>query len=71
METYQSHYITILPSGYGHWKVTFHNYRGKDRTFTTNDSQAIDDYNSEEKDGRIIRKRRGYLSLKDQLKNNL
>jgi len=34
-------HLTILPAGYGHWKVTF-DLRGKSITKVTTNSQAID-----------------------------
>lgn len=62
--------ITILPSGYGHWKISMQ-YYNKTIITITNNSQAIDDYKSEdwEKDGRVLRKNRGYNLLKNELVN--
>ena len=64
-------HITILKSGYGHWKITME-YRGKDISTTTTNSMAIDDYNCDEfeKDGRVLRKKRGYKQLKNELVRN-
>jgi hypothetical protein len=61
------HDLRILPAGYGHWKIQT-TYRGKVISCTTTDSMAIDDFNSEpdEKDGRQLRHRRGYNSLRDE-----
>ena len=58
------HNLTILPSGYGHWKISC-DYRGKRISCITNDSEAVDDYKSnpgEKKDG-CNRIKSGYLCL--------
>lgn len=54
-------YITVLPSGYGHWKVES-TYRGKRVSGITSDSQLIDRYKSL-KDNRD----RGIISVENQL----
>lgn len=61
-------YISILPSGYGHWKISME-YRKKTISCVTSNSTAIDDYRSDEfeKDGRVLRKKRGYECLKSEL----
>lgn len=61
-------YISILPNGYGHWKISM-DYRNKTISTITNNSTAIDDYNTDEfeKDGRELRKKRGYNQLKREL----
>ena len=48
------HNLTILPSGYGHWKISC-DYRGKRISCITNDSEAVDNFKSERGD-----KRNGY-----------
>jgi len=35
--------LTVMPSGYGHWKITTTHY-GKRISCTTNNSMAIDTY---------------------------
>ena len=42
----KNHFITILPAGHGHFKVTTHHY-GKEISTVTTDTRAIDDYNSD------------------------
>ncbi len=37
--------LTILPSGHGHWSVEFE-FRGKRKKLITNNSLAVDRYNS-------------------------
>ena len=61
-------YISILPSGYGHWKISME-YRNKEISCVTNNSTAIDDYRCDEfeKDGRELRKKRGFEQLKSEL----
>jgi hypothetical protein len=57
-----------LPSGYGHYKVGI-KYRNKLITTITTNMPAIDDYRSEdgERDGRILRKKRGYDLLRSEI----
>jgi len=57
-----------VPSGHGHYKVGI-NYRGKLITTITNNMPAVDDYKSEdgEKDGRVLRRKRGYESLRNEI----
>ena len=56
------HSITIMPAGFGHYNVTVHNWHKKDKTFVTNNTSAINDWNSQdgEKDGKAVRKIRAY-----------
>lgn len=65
--------IEVKQTWYGHWRVSMQ-YRGKQLSAITTNSMAIDDYNSDEdeKDGRILRKKRGYEYLKAEIlrKNN-
>lgn len=62
------HKLHITPSGYGHWKIATTHY-GKEISTVTTDSMSIDDYNSEddEKDGRELRKLRGYNALRSEI----
>lgn len=53
-------HLQIQMSGYGHWKVTMPVF-GKNYTFITNDSSAVDDYKDYDN---IRRHRRGYRALK-------
>lgn len=57
-----------LPSGYGHYKIGII-YRGKEYSTITSDMSSIDDYKSDpyEKDGRELRHKRGYLSLRNEI----
>lgn len=57
----RKYYITVLPSGYGHWKITSQ-LRGKLISGITTDSQLIDRY-SELKDDRS----RGILAVEKEL----
>lgn len=43
----KNHFITIMPSGYGHWKVTTQHY-GKEISAVTTDTRAIDTYNDDD-----------------------
>lgn len=63
--------LTIKFNGYGHWKIEC-DYRGKRISTVTTNSQAIDDYNSDEseRDGRVLRKIRGYKTLIAEIKRN-
>lgn len=63
----KSYYLRIRQTCYGHWEVTT-NYYGKEISCTTTDSMSIDDYNSDEyeRDGRELRRKRGYLCLRSQ-----
>ena len=42
----KNQFITIMPSGYGLWKVTTHHY-GKEISAVTTDTRAIDAYNDD------------------------
>lgn len=57
-----------MKTGYGHWRITIE-YYGKEISSTTTNSMAVDDYNCEEweKDGRELRKNRGYNSLRNEI----
>jgi hypothetical protein len=57
--------LTVTPSGHGHYKVTTTHYN-KEIYCITNNMSAIDDFKSEDwdKDGRELRKLRGYKSLR-------
>ena len=60
--------LTILPSGYGHWKISC-DYRGKQIHAITTNSVAIDNFNSdpfEKKDGRN-RVKEGYQDLINEI----
>lgn len=61
-------YISILFSAHGHWKISMQ-YRNKTISCITTNSTAIDDYRCDEfeKDGRVLRKKRGYEKLKSEL----
>lgn len=61
------HHLEVHPSGYGHYKITTIHY-GKEINCTTNNMPAIDDFKSEdfEKDGRELRKLRGYRTLRGE-----
>lgn len=63
----KNNYLTITFKGYGHWKIAT-NYYGKEISCMNNDSLSVDDYNSEEdeRDGRELRKKRGYWNLRNQ-----
>jgi hypothetical protein len=54
--------------GYGHYRVTTM-YYGKEISCVTTNMRAVDDYNSDdyEKDGRQLRKRRGYNALRGEV----
>ncbi len=54
-------YIQIMPSGYGHWKITV-DYYGKSISCTTTNSMAIDDYKSDDDKRRL----RGLISLRNE-----
>ena len=43
--------LTLMPSGYGHYKITI-NYRGKQYSATTSNMPAIDAYKSDKGDYR-------------------
>ena len=60
--------ISVTKTGYGHWKISMTHYNKEISCVTTN-SQAIDDYSSDdfEKDGREFRKKRGYNTLKSEI----
>lgn len=60
--------LNILKTGYGHWKVSISHY-SKVLSATTTNSVAIDDYNCDEyeKEGRELRKKRGYTSLRNEV----
>ncbi len=55
-------------SGYGHQKVTVQNYRKKDRTFITTNTQATDDF--KDKDNQRV-SNRGYKALMGELQAKL
>jgi hypothetical protein len=59
--------LSVMFSGYGHYKVTT-TYYGKEISCTTTDMPSIDDFNSDEheRDGRELRKLRGYKSLRSE-----
>ena len=61
------HPLLVTPNGYGHWHVATR-YRGELIGTITTNSMAIDDWNSEEdeKDGRQLRKLRGYNALRSE-----
>ena len=60
--------LSITKTGYGHWRIGCL-YRGKRYYTVTSDSEAIDDFNSDqwEKDGREYRRLRGYKHLCGQV----
>lgn len=50
MKTTENTFLTKLPSGHGHWKVTA-NYEGEEKYIISNDAMLIDDaFNSEDSD---------------------
>jgi hypothetical protein len=53
-------YTDIKMTGYGHWAVTMPVY-GKDFTFTTTNSSAIDDYRDTDSERRMAS---GYRALR-------
>lgn len=60
--------LTIKMTGYGHWRVSM-DYRGKTISTVTNNSIAVDDFNSEfgeKKDG-CNRRKVGYESLCNEI----
>lgn len=62
------YYLEVcMKTGYGHYEVGVL-YYGKVITCTTTDMPSIDDYKSEdgEKDGRELRRKRGYNCLRNQ-----
>lgn len=63
--------LQIKFSGYGHWKITTA-YYGKKICCTTTNSMAIDDFNSDEfeREGRELRKKRGYNILRSEVVRN-
>jgi len=60
--------LEVRPHGHGHYKVKSKRY-GKAVFCITNNMQAIDDFQSEEreKDGKVLIKLRGYKALKREL----
>ncbi len=60
-----THDLTVTPSGHGHYRVSTTHY-GKEISCITSNMPAVDDYKSDdyEKDGRELRKLRGYRSLR-------
>ena len=60
--------ISIETVGYGHKKITIE-YYGKEISYITTNMKAVDDYNSEdgERDGRELRKKRGYNQLRNEI----
>lgn len=60
--------ISIRMTGYGHWKISIER-KGKTLSTITTDVESIDDYNTEsdEKDGREFRKKRGYGCLRNEI----
>jgi hypothetical protein len=63
--------LQIKQTSYGHWYVSF-DYRNRVIGATTTNSVAIDDYKSDpcEKDGRELRKKRGYTALYNEVVRN-
>jgi chlorite dismutase len=63
-----SHALFITKTGHGHWRVAILHY-GKEISAVTTNSMAIDDYHSDEmeKDGRVLRKLRGYRELREEV----
>lgn len=63
--------LQIMPSGYGHYKITI-NYYGKNYSTISNDSIAIDAYKNEE-GGIRMTQRQASLILWEEVKkeNNL
>jgi hypothetical protein len=61
-------YIRIESAGYGHKRITVE-YRGKQISGITTNMPAVDDYNSEEgeRDGRELKRKRGYTSLRNEV----
>ena len=61
----QTNNLTVIPSGHGHYKVITTHY-GKNISCVTSNMPAIDDFKSydDEKDGRELRKLRGYRTLR-------
>lgn len=53
---------------HGHWEISIV-FRGKEYKKVTTNSKAIDDYNSDdlEKDGRELRKKRGFKDLRNEV----
>ena len=62
------HNLTIVPSGYGHWRISC-DYRGRRIYTTTTDSEAVDDFKSErgEKRNGYNRILSGYSTLINQI----
>ncbi len=60
--------LKITFTGYGHWEISIV-FRGKEYKKVTTNSQAIDDYNSDdlEKDGLKLRKKRGFKDLRNEV----
>ena len=60
--------LEIRKTGYGHWKISME-YYGKTISTITTDSVSIDDYNSNDgdKDGRQLRRKRGFTVLKNAI----
>ena len=64
----------IKKIGYGHWKVTIRFRNGKEYSTTTTNSQAIDDFNSDEflvKDQIKVQRARKTLIREVKRDNNL
>ena len=65
---FNKHNLSILPSGYGHWRIEC-DYRGKRIGCVTTDSEAIDDYRSDgdEKRYGCNRMKMGYETLVNKI----
>lgn len=61
-------YLKLEFAGHGHYKVTL-DYYGKEISCTTTNMPSVDDYNSEpdERDGRELRHKRGYMKLREEV----
>ncbi len=60
--------LTVLMSGYGHWKISC-DYRGRRISALTTNSMAVDDFNSEfsEKYNGRNRRKQGYEDLINEI----
>jgi len=63
-----NNYLRLEFTGYGHYRVNLE-YYGKEISYVTTNMPAVDDYRSEdgEKDGRELRSKRGYTSLRNEV----
>lgn len=61
------YYLWVSRTGYGQYRITTR-YYGKDISCHSTNAPAVDDFNSDEfeKDGRELRRKRGYRYLRNE-----